>query len=201
MENITNHHLARLSRLVLIFTAFPFISAAQSNLTIETAIKIEFPTVSTNAYMLEQSTNLVDWTDSWQNWSVGSGYPISRFYEIKDQKLFYRLQIAPRPEVVTSTIPVNDDQNVDPSITNLYIYFSSDMDTNGSYGASRDPLDSSEAELPISSGYSGNPWIDARTFTKPLALKSNTLYYAKLRFTSSEGIPTFPFILTFKTKE
>ena len=76
---------------MLICAVFPIISSGQTNLTIETAIKIEFPTVSTNAYMLEKSTNLVDWAPVWfgGGWSAGFGHPMRQFFETEDDKLYF----------------------------------------------------------------------------------------------------------------
>lgn len=191
--------LAGMSFFTFICTAFPFTSLGQSNLTIETAIKIEFPTVKTNAYMLEQSTNLVDWVDSWQSWSAGSGWPITRFYEIENQRLFYRVQSTPRPDVVASTIPENNNMEVDPAITNLTVYFSSDMQTNGAMHVSSD-ITRVKGEFPLIPGVQDRSWIDDRTYIMAIALESNTLYYAEFTFTTAEGIPTLPYELTFKAQ-
>ncbi len=191
------NRLNKLSGIVICCAVLPFISIGQTNLTIETAIKIEFPTVETNAYMLEQSTNLVDWSQSWQNWSAGYGFPITRFYEIANKKLYYRVQATPRPAVVATTIPENGAMDVDPAITNLVVNFSSNMSPNGSGGAH---ANRSIGEFPFAPGGSRS-WIDAQTYTTEISLKTNTTYYAELSFTSAEGIPTLPFILTFKTRE
>jgi hypothetical protein len=191
--------LTKFVLIALIGCGWSIFSSGQTNLTIETAIKIEFPTFSTNAYMLEQSTNLVDWVDSWQSWSAGSGWPITRFYEIENPGLFYRVQSTPRPDVVAGTIPENGNMDVDAAITNLTVYFSSGMQTNGAMHVRSDTT-RVKGEFPLMPGPQDRSWVDDRTYTMAIALESNTLYYAEFTFTTAEGIPSLMYPVTFKTQ-
>lgn len=196
MKQNINKRLTRLGRVVLICAVFPTISSGQTNLTIETAIKVEFNTVSTNAYMLEKSTNLVDWVPAWLGgrWSTGFGYPIRQFFEIEDEKLFFRVQAVPRPNAVDYTLPATDALDVDPAITNLIVAFNTDMSTNG---ISFESL-SMSAETPFAEGTFGL-WLDTRTYTRKMALQTNTQYHAELTFYTTNGVPALPLVLDFMT--
>jgi hypothetical protein len=189
--------LAGLSWLVLICTVFPLTSTGQTSLSIETAVRIEFPTVSTNAYMLEQSSDLTEWDRSWTSWVAGYGHPVVRFYEITDQRLFYRVQSTPRPAVVASSIPENGDMNVDPTVTDLIVSVTSDVQTN-LYNIPSARSDWQIGEFPLSPG--PGSWSSSQTYTAGVSLKTNTMYYAELVFRTTEGIPTLPFVLSFKTR-
>jgi len=193
--------LAGLSWLVLICTVFPFTSTGQTSLSIETAVRIEFPTVSTNAYMLEQSSDLTEWDRSWTSWEAGYGHPVVRFYKITDQRLFYRVQSTPRPAVVATSIPVSGDMNVDPSVTNLIMSVTSDVQSEA-YSIASTRSNWQIGEYPFVPGSFGT-WANtqtSKTYTVEMALKTNTMYYAELAFRTPEGIPTLPFVLNFKTR-
>jgi hypothetical protein len=201
MKQKSNNRLTGLGWLVFICMTFPVISTAQTNLTIETAIKIEYPTVITNAYMLETSTNLVDWTppSSYsQRWQAGYGFPVTRFFEIENEKLYFRVRAVPRPDAVDYTIPATDAIDVDPAITNLIVTFTTDMNTNGISFSSLSLL--FESPFPYEQGDFGT-WIDSKTYMRKMSLQTNTQYYAEIVFETTDGIPALPLVLTFTTRE
>ncbi|VGO11832.1 hypothetical protein PDESU_00379 [Pontiella desulfatans] len=184
--------------MLLVVSTIIISSKAQTNLTIDTAIKIEFPTISTNAYMLESSSNLSSWTPVWSKWEGGTGNVSTHFFDISDEKLFYRVDSTPRPSLVVSTIPANGSTNVDPATTNLVINFSDDI-TGGAW--------SSDLALGERPDWLRNPtWPDRKTCVREFVLESNTQYCVVLNreglsagFRSSEGIPMSTYVITFKT--
>jgi len=200
MKFKTNGRFKKLGGLALLCAVFPLICTAQTNLTIETAIKVTYPTINTHAYMLETTTNLADWTQPpsySQRWMAGDGHPVTRFFDAQDEKLFFRVQAVPRPDAVDYTIPETDAIDVDPAITNLIVTFTTDMNTNAISFAGIFMT----GATPFADLHTSGSWLDAKTYTRKLALQTNTQYYAEFIFYTTNDIPALPLILNFKTRE
>ncbi len=186
--------------LGVVFALFQCLFAEQTNLlAIKNAVMIEFQSTAELSYTIQQSTDLISWTNLTSG-IHGNGTIEKYFFEPITPRNYYRLISVLRPTVV-STWPMSGSTNISHLTNEIRVTFSQDMHTH-SWSWCTSP----DGQYPETTG---SPYYqtDKRTCVLPVILQPNTQYAIRINidgiyenFRTPSLIPAVPYLIVFKTE-
>ena len=177
-----------------------FANPVSSNLTIRTAVMVEFLSSSNFSYTINESTNLIDWADSGTELINGDGEIKEAFFAPSDTQKFYQLNLIERPVVIETWPPAGSTNDID-TLSEITVTYSEDM--GGGYSWVTDHTQN--AYRPPHNG--DIYWQNDRTCVYTLQPLVRNRKYAiwmnrdvYINFKNTDRIPAVPYLLVFYTK-